>query len=41
VQIYSALVYEGPGLVRRLVQGLADRTREGGFGSIAEAVGSE
>jgi dihydroorotate dehydrogenase len=41
VQVYSALVYEGPGLVRRIVQGLADRIRAEGLGSIAEAVGSE
>jgi dihydroorotate dehydrogenase len=41
VQIYSALVYEGPGLARRIVEGLAERTRAEGFGSIAEAVGSE
>jgi len=41
VQIYSAMVYEGPGLVRRLVKGLAERTRAEGMGSIAEAVGSE
>ena len=41
VQIYSALVYEGPGLARRLVKGLAERTRAAGLGSIAEAVGSE
>jgi dihydroorotate dehydrogenase len=41
VQIYSALVYEGPGLVRRIVDGLAARTRAEGLGSIAEAVGSE
>ena len=41
VQIYSALVYEGPGLVRGIVKGLAERTRAEGMGSIAEAVGSE
>jgi len=41
VQVYSALVYEGPGLARRLVKGLADRVRSEGLGSIAEAVGSE
>jgi dihydroorotate dehydrogenase len=41
VQIYSALVYEGPGLARRLTKGLAERTRAAGLGSIAEAVGSE
>ena len=41
VQIYSALVYEGPGLARRIVTGLADRVRAAGMGSIAEAVGTE
>jgi dihydroorotate dehydrogenase len=41
VQVYSALIYEGPGLVQRLVSGLAQRIRSEGLGSIAEAVGSE
>ncbi len=41
VQLYSALVYEGPGLVRRIVRGLEARMKREGFGSIAEAVGSE
>ncbi|MBX9898389.1 MAG: quinone-dependent dihydroorotate dehydrogenase [Qipengyuania sp.] len=41
VQLYSALVFEGPGLVRRMVRGLDKRLRRDGFGSIAEAVGSE
>ena len=41
VQLYSALVYEGPGLARRIADGLAVRLREQGFSSIAEAVGSE
>ncbi len=41
IQIYSALVYEGPGLVRRIVDGLAKRVRAEGMSSIAEAVGSE
>lgn len=40
VQLYSAMVYEGPGLARRLVHGLAQRVRAEGMGSIAEAVGS-
>lgn len=39
VQLYSALVYEGPGLVRRINRGLAERLRASDFGSIAEAVG--
>lgn len=41
VQLYSALVFEGPGLVRRIVRGLEVRMRRDGFASIAEAVGSE
>ncbi|MFS0738248.1 quinone-dependent dihydroorotate dehydrogenase [Sphingomonas sp. 1P06PA] len=39
VQLYSALVYEGPGLARRIARGLAQRLRREGFGSVAEAVG--
>lgn len=41
VQIYSAMVYEGPGLARAIVSGLAKRVREEGMTSIAEAVGTE
>lgn len=41
VQIYSALVFEGPGLVRRILRGLEQRMQRDGFQSIAEAVGSE
>ncbi len=40
VQIYSALVYEGPGLARRIADGLAVRLREAELSSISEAVGS-
>jgi dihydroorotate dehydrogenase len=38
VQLYSAMVYEGPGLVVRLKRQLAERLRAEGFGSVAEAV---
>ncbi|KPF92720.1 dihydroorotate dehydrogenase (quinone) [Novosphingobium sp. AAP83] len=41
IQLYSALVYEGPGLASRLVKGLETKVREAGLSSIAEAVGSE
>jgi dihydroorotate dehydrogenase len=41
VQLYSALVYEGPGLARRIVRGLERLMQRDGFASIAEAVGSE
>ena len=41
VQLYTALVFEGPGLVRRIVRGLEALMQRDGFASIAEAVGSE
>ncbi|NBB52323.1 quinone-dependent dihydroorotate dehydrogenase [Rhizobium sp. CRIBSB] len=37
VQIYSALIYEGPGLVSRIKHDLAARLRADGFTSVAEA----
>ncbi len=40
VQLYSALVYHGPGLARRIADGLGARVAERGMSSIAEAVGS-
>jgi dihydroorotate dehydrogenase len=40
VQLYSALVYEGPGLARRIARGLAERLRRDGFANVAEAVGA-
>jgi dihydroorotate dehydrogenase len=41
VQLYSAMVYEGPGIARRIVRGLEQLMRRDGFTSVAEAVGSE
>ena len=41
VQLYSAMVYEGPGIARRVVRGLETLMRRDGFASLAEAVGSE
>ncbi|HET7604835.1 MAG TPA: quinone-dependent dihydroorotate dehydrogenase [Sphingomicrobium sp.] len=40
VQLYSAMVYEGPGIARRITAGLLDRLERAGFANIAEAVGS-
>lgn len=40
VQLYSALVYEGPGLVGRIKRELAACLRRDGFGSVGEAVGT-
>ncbi|MFG1180538.1 quinone-dependent dihydroorotate dehydrogenase [Xanthobacter versatilis] len=39
VQIYSALVFHGPGLVTRIKTDLAARLKADGFASIADAVG--
>jgi dihydroorotate dehydrogenase len=39
VELYTALIYEGPGVVERIKAGLADLLRRGGFRSIGEAVG--
>ena len=41
VQVYSAMVYEGPGIARRIAAGLEQLMRRDGFTSIADAVGSE
>ncbi len=41
VQVYSALVFHGPGLVRRIKQELTELLRADGFGSVAEAVGRD
>jgi dihydroorotate dehydrogenase len=40
VQLYSAMVYQGPGIARRIVRGLEALMRRDGFASIAEAVGT-
>lgn len=39
VQLYTALVYEGPGLIKRIKEGLVQRLADDGFSSIAAAVG--
>ncbi|MFC4253885.1 quinone-dependent dihydroorotate dehydrogenase [Altererythrobacter xixiisoli] len=40
VQLYSAMVYHGPGIARQITRGLAERMRRDGFSAIAEAVGT-
>jgi len=40
VQLYSALVFEGPGLAARIRRDLAARLKADGFTSVAEAVGA-
>jgi dihydroorotate dehydrogenase len=41
VQLYSAMVYEGPGIARTIARGLKERVGAAGFANIAEAVGTE
>jgi dihydroorotate dehydrogenase len=41
VQLYSAMVYEGPGLGAKIVRGLERLMKREGYSTIAEAVGSE
>jgi len=41
VQIYTGLVYEGPGLVKRIKEGLVDHVRRDGLTSIQDAVGKD
>jgi dihydroorotate dehydrogenase len=40
VQLYTAMVYQGPGIARRIAHGLARRLEREGFANIAEAVGT-
>lgn len=41
VQLYTALVYEGPGLARRIATDLAALLRRDGFSSVADAAGAQ
>jgi dihydroorotate dehydrogenase len=40
VQLYSAMVYQGPGLIGRIKRDLARRLKTDGFASVAEATGA-
>ncbi|MGN6620467.1 MAG: quinone-dependent dihydroorotate dehydrogenase, partial [Sphingomonas sp.] len=40
IQLYTALVYEGPGLAHRIARGLAEMLRRDGFASVGDAVGA-
>jgi len=39
IQLYTAMVYEGPGIARRIALGLAERLKREGMTSVADAVG--
>jgi len=40
VQVYTGLVYEGPGIARAIVDGLIERLDRDGFGGLSDAVGT-
>ena len=39
LQLYTGLVFEGPGIAKSIVTGLKKRVKKAGFTSISEAVG--
>ncbi len=41
VQLYSALIYDGPGLVARILDGLLVRIKADGFATVSDAVGAD
>ncbi len=41
VQVYTGLVYEGPGLVRKIVEGLVERMKNAGVHDFKELIGRE
>ena len=41
IQVYTGLVYEGPLMVRRVLEGLVRKLEERGLSSISEAIGKE
>ena len=41
IQIYSAMVFEGPGLAARIARGLDDRAARDGFARVSDAVGAD
>lgn len=40
VELYTALIYEGPGVTRTINKGLAERLRADGFTAVSQAVGT-
>ena len=41
VQVYTALAYKGPGLVRELNDGIVTLLKQDGFENISEAIGKD
>ncbi len=41
LQLYTGLVYEGPGVIKEIVDGLRAKLKQSGFIQLAQAVGSK
>lgn len=41
VQLYTGLIYEGPGVISRILSGLAERLERDGFSSVRESIGAD
>jgi dihydroorotate dehydrogenase len=41
IQVYTGWIYEGPGMVKRVLKGLLQKLEQHGLNSIADAVGLE
>ncbi len=41
VQVYTGLVYRGPGMVKEILNGLVEQLERDGFATVAEAVGTD
>jgi dihydroorotate dehydrogenase len=41
VQLYTGLIYDGPGIISRILGGLAERLDRDGFATIREAIGAD
>ena len=41
IQLYTGLIYRGPGLIPEITEGLAQRLRRDGFDNITQAVGAD
>jgi dihydroorotate dehydrogenase len=39
LQLYTGFIYEGPGVTRRINEGLAEVLKREGFGSLDDAIG--
>ncbi len=40
IQLYTALVYEGPGVAKRICRGLTELLKRDGFATVSEAIGT-